>query len=331
MAPNFRDAYMQQWNLDTQYELKHDLLLDVAYVGSKGTRLIIARDINQSEPGGTAPYPAFSAITMNSSEGDSSYNALQVRSEKHASHGLAFLASYTFSKSLDDASGLFGTKAEPGYPQNSYDLPADRGLSNFNVKHRFVFSSIYELPFGTGQRWLTEPGIANRVFGNWKFSGILTLQSGQPFTVTRGVDQSGTGTIALGDIDRPDLVGNPNVGGPVAGNPGCIAPAQVHTVANWFNPCAFAAAPGEFGNAGRNILIGPDFKDTDFSVLRDIRLGRESRLLQFRAEFFNLFNHPNFDLPNSNFDTSTFGALQSANEYGGRPPRQIQLGLKFIF
>jgi hypothetical protein len=105
----------------------------------------------------------------------------------------------------------------------------------------------------------------------------------------------------------------------------------VHTVANWFNPCAFAAAPGEFGNAGRNILIGPDFKDTDFSVLRDIRLGRESRLLQFRAEFFNLFNHPNFDLPNSNFDTSTFGALQSANEYGGRPPRQIQLGLKFIF
>jgi hypothetical protein len=268
---------------------------------------------------------------MNSSEGDSSYNALQVRTEKHASHGLAFLASYTFSKSLDDASGLFGTKAEPGYPQNSYDLPADRGLSNFNVKHRFVFSSIYELPFGTGQRWLTEPGIANRLFGNWKFSGILTLQSGQPFTVTRGVDQSGTGTIALGDIDRPDLVGNPNVGGPVAGNPGCIAPAQVHTVANWFNPCAFAAAPGEFGNAGRNILIGPDFKDTDFSVLRDIRLGRESRLLQFRAEFFNLFNHPNFDLPNSNFDTSTFGALQSANEFGGRPPRQVQLGLKFIF
>ena len=331
MARNFKDAYMQQWNLDTQVELKHDLLLDVAYVGSKGTRLIVARDINQSALGGTPPFPAFGGITMNSSEGDSSYNALQVRSEKRASHGLAFLASYTFSKSLDDASGLFGTKAEPGYPQNSFDLSADRGLSNFNVKHRFVFSSIYELPFGRGQRWFAEPGIANRILANWKFSGILTLQSGQPFTVNRGVDQSMTGTIGLGTIDRPNLVGNPNVGGAVAGNPGCSAPAQVHTVADWFNPCAFVAAPGQFGNAGRNFLIGPDFKDVDFSVLRDIRLGGESRLLQFRAEFFNVFNHPNFDLPNSNFDGNAFAALQSANAFGGRPPRQVQLGLKFIF
>jgi outer membrane receptor protein involved in Fe transport len=331
MSPNFKDAYMQQWNLDVQYELKHDVLLDVAYVGSKGTRLIIARDINQSKLGGTPPFPAFGGITMNTSEGDSSYHALQVRSEKRTSRGLAFLASYTFSKSLDDASGLFGTRAEPGYPQNSFDLSADRGLSNFNVKHRFVFSSIYELPFGTGQRWLAEPGIANRIFGNWKISGILALQSGQPFTVNRGVDQSGTGTIALGTIDRPNLVGNPNVGGPVAANLGCIAPAQVHTVADWFNPCAFAAAPGKFGSAGRNFLIGPDYKDVDFSVLRDIHLGRESRLLQFRAEFFNLFNHPNFDLPSSNFDGNAFGALQSANAFGGRPPRQVQLGLKFLF
>jgi hypothetical protein len=120
---------------------------------------------------------------MNTSEGDSSYHALQVRSEKRASHGLAFLASYTFSKSLDDASGLFGTRAEPGYPQNSFDLSADRGLSNFNVKHRFVFSSIYELPFGTGQHWLAQSGVVSRILGNWKVSGILTLQSGQPFTV----------------------------------------------------------------------------------------------------------------------------------------------------
>ena len=331
MARNFKDAYMQQWNLDTQYELHQGLLLDVAYVGSKGTRLIVARDINQSALGGTAPYPEFGPITMNSSQANSSYNSLQVRSEKHTNHGLAFLASYTYSKSLDDASGLFGTRAEPGYPQNSFDLSADRGLSNFNVKHRFVFSSIYELPFGSRQRWLSEPGAANHIFGDWKLAGILTLQSGQPFTVNRGIDQSGTGTIALGDIDRPDLVGNPNVGGAVSANPGCVAPADVHTVANWFNPCAFEAAPGRFGTAGRNILIGPTFKDLDFSLLKDIPLGRESRLLQFRAEFFNIFNHPNFDLPNSNFDTSTFGALTSVNEFGGRPPRQIQLGLKFLF
>lgn len=332
MSPNFKDAYMQQWNLDTQYQLQRGLLLDVAYVGSKGTRLILARDINQSALGGTPPYPEFGPITKNSSEGDSSYHALQVRAQKQASRNLAFLASYTFSKSLDDTSGLFGTRAEPGYPQNSFDLSADRGLSNFNVKHRFVFSYIYELPFGSRQRWLSSPGIANRIFGNWDLSGILTLQSGQPFTVVRGVDQSHTGTIALGDIDRPNLVGNPNVGGPVAANPGCAAPAQVHKVADWFNPCAFAAAPGQFGDAGRNFLIGPQFKDLDFSVIKNIQWGKsEARMLQFRFEFFNLLNHPNFDLPNTVFDAGAFAALQSANAFGGRPPRQIQLGVKFLF
>lgn len=332
MSPNFKDAYMQQWNLDTQYELKNGLLLDVAYVGSKGTRLVLARDINQSTLGGSPPYPEFGPITMNTSEGDSSYNALQVRIQKQASHNLAFLSSYTFSKSLDDTSGLFGTRAEPGYPQNSFDLPADRGLSNFNVKHRFVLSYIYELPFGSHQRWLTEPGVANKVLGNWDISGILTLQSGQPFSVNRGIDQSGTGTIALGNVDRPDLVGNPNVGGSVAANPGCVAPTQVHTVADWFNPCAFEAAPGHFGDAGRNILIGPQFKDLDFSLLKNVQLGKnEARMLQLRFEFFNILNHPNFDLPNSTFDASAFGALQSVNAFGGRPPRQIQLGVKLLF
>ena len=331
MSPHFRDAYMQQWNLDTQTQLAQGLLLDVGFVGSKGTHLIVQRDINQAPLGGSPPYPEFGPITMNSSVADSSYNSLQVRAEKKAAHGLAFLASYTFSKSLDDSSGLYGTLAEPGYPQNSYDLSADRGLSNFNVTHRFVFSSIYELPFGTQQRWLAEPGIANRIFGDWMLSGILTLQSGQPFTVSRGVDQSGTGTIALGNIDRPNVVANPNVAGPVAANPGCEAPAQVHTVADWFNPCAFVAAPGAFGDEGRNSNIGPEFKDLDFSLLKNVHLGSESRFLQIRFEFFNLFNHPNFDLPSTNFDSSNFGALQSSNAYGGRPPRQIQLGVKYVF
>jgi hypothetical protein len=127
-------------------------------------------------------------------------------------------------------------------------------------------------------------------------------------------------------------VGNPNIGGPVAANPACAAPSQVHTVANWFNPCAFAPAPGTFGDAGRNILIGPQFKNLDFSLLKNIQLGKsEARLLQFRFEFFNILNHPNFDLPNNIFDASAFTAIQSANAFGGRPPRQIQLGVKFIF
>jgi hypothetical protein len=121
------------------------------------------------------------------------------------------------------------------------------------------------------------------------------------------------------------------VAGPVAANPGCVAPSVVGVPQMWFNPCAFVAAPNAFGDEGRDALIGPRFDDLDFTLLKEVPLKSEARLLQLRLEVFNIFNHPNFDLPNNNFDSTTFGQLQTANAYGSRPPRQIQLGVKIIF
>jgi hypothetical protein len=128
------------------------------------------------------------------------------------------------------------------------------------------------------------------------------------------------------------MVGDPNKAGPVAANPGCSAPTQIHTPNSWFNPCAFANPQNPLlGTDGRNNVIGPGLNNLDFSLLKDIPFRHEGRRLQFRAEFFNLFNIPHFDIPGRTFSGSGFGVVQSANEYGNKPPRQIQLGLKYVF
>ena len=352
IARNYRDGYSQQWNLDLQFEPLRNLVLDAGYVGSKGTHLQDTRNFDQgapgSAPGGASanlPFPAYGNIQLVESAASSIYHAFQFRAEKRLSSGLVFLSSYTFSRSIDDASAEFGTKAETGIPQNSNDLAAERGLSNFNTKHRFVLSSLYQLPFGKGQHWMNGEGVMDYVLGHWQAGGILTLQSGRPFTVNRGTDQSESGTFSLQSnpvsADRPDLVGNPFQAGNIAANPGCVGPSQVRTPQNWFNPCAFMATAGPaFGDLGRNTLLGPNFKDVDFSLAKEFPLYSETRKLQFRAEVFNIFNRPNFDIPNTNFDAGSikpgqvqtiFGQVQSANAFGGKPPRQIQLGLKFIF
>ena len=344
IARNYRDGYAQQWNLDMQFEPLKNLVLDAGYVGSKGTHLQDTRNFDQgapgSAPGGASaklPFPAYGDIQLIESAASSIYHAFQFRAEKRFGAGLEFLAAYTFSRSIDDSSAEFSTKADTGIPQNGNDLAAERGLSNFQTKHRFVLNSIYQLPFGRGQRWLNREGAVGYLLSHWQAGGIMTFQSGRPFTVNRGVDQSQSGNINLQaspvTLDRPNIVGNPFQAGNIAANPGCKGPAQVQTPQNWINPCAFMAPAGPaFGDLGRNTLIGPSFKDVDFSLSKEFPLSGETRKFQFRADLFNIFNHPNFDIPNPNFDAgTTFGQIQSANAFGGKPPRQIQLGLKFIF
>ncbi len=327
LARNLKDAYMQQWNLDVQYQPAKEFLLDVGYVGSRGNHLINLRNLNQALPGQPLPYPSFApSVYITDNSGDSSYNALQVRAEKRSNVGGTFLAAYTFSRSIDTGSSLFGSAAGSS-AQFGGDIRAERGLSDFNANHRFVLSYVYELPIGSGHSFLGH-GIPGKALSHWQVSGIFTWQTGQPFTVTRGVPQSGT--VPTGGSDRPDVVSDPFTPGPVAANPGCAAPSQVQTPRNWFNPCAFVAAPGRFGDLGRDTLIGPGFSNLDFSLLKEAAFTERQRL-ELRAEFFNIFNHPHFDLPNGNFDSSAFGQLQTSNAYGSRPPRQIQLGLKYIF
>jgi hypothetical protein len=265
---------------------------------------------------------------------------MQLRSERRVGEGLTFLAAYTFSKSIDDVSSVFGGSVGSGLPQNSYDPQADRGLSDFNAKHRLVVSSVYDLPLG--RKWMKRPGLGKSVLGSWQAAGILTAQTGSPFTVNLPSSQSGSAIAAFGNPYRPDLVSNPYVPGPVMANPnpachttisqGGLAADAVNQPTSWFNTCAFVQPPaGQFGDAGRNIMTGPGMENLDFSMYKNIILRRESHRLQLRGEVFNLFNHPNFDIPSHVFESPNFGQVLSENAYGNKPPRQIQLGLKYIF
>lgn len=267
------------------------LLLDLAYVGTKGTKLSGGRDLNQAVAGGgSRPYPQFGPIATIEPRASSSYHALQTRVERELSPGQALLAAYTWSKSIDDASSLLGVAdSESLFPQDSNNLRGERSLSTFHASHRFVLSYLQQLAFGKGQRWRSHSA-ARRLLGDWEVGVILALQSGHPFTVLRSIDQSGTGPGPAGDLrDRPDLIGDPYQPGPVPNHPdpachatvsrGGKAADVVHDPASWFNPCAFAA-PGtkRFGNAGRNSLIGPGLANIDFSIgkvfpLRRARIG----------------------------------------------------------
>jgi hypothetical protein len=333
VSPQFRDAYMQDWNVDLQYEVQPNWMIDLAYVGTKGTHLPATRDMNEVNPSTQAtPYAEFGSILVAEPRANSIYNALQFRSEKRVSQGLAFLAAYTWSRSIDDDSAVFSGSVGSGVPQNSYDFRADRGLSDFQVEQRLVLSYLYDLPLGAGRKWLNNSGIINRIFGSWQTAGIATVQTGSPFTVNMPSSQAGTSITAFGVPYRPDQVGDPNKAGPVAANPGCSAPAQIRTPNSWFNPCAFASPQDPlWGTAGRNTVIGPGLNNLDFSLLKDIPFRHEGRRLQLRFEFFNVFNIPHFDIPGRTFAESSLGEVQSANEYGNKPPRQIQLGLKYIF
>ena len=332
---------MQQWNVDLQYEIKPNWMVDLAYVGSKGTHLADVRDLNEVNPvTGQSPYPQFSSILYVESAAASSYNSMQFRSERRVAQGLTFLVAYTFSKSIDDMSSVFGGSVGSGLPQNSNDIQGDFGLSDFNAKNRLVISSVYDLPFG--RTWITQHGWRKSLLGDWQAAGILTAQSGSPFTVNLAASQSGSAIAAFGNPYRPDVISNPYTPGPVMANPdpachstisqGGLAADVVDQPGSWFNTCAFVQPPAnQFGNEGRNALIGPSYQNLDFSMYKNIVLHREDHRVQLRGEVFNLFNHPNFDLPNHVLGTPTFGEVLSANAYGNKPPRQIQLGLKYIF
>ncbi|MGI8917323.1 MAG: TonB-dependent receptor domain-containing protein [Pyrinomonadaceae bacterium] len=321
---DLRTAYMQHWNLNVQQELGSKSVLEIAYVGSKGTKLLTARDINQPQPSVLPPGlpfvprpdARFDDINLLESRANSNYHSLQARLQQRFSRGLAALVSYTFAKSIDDASNFFSSAGDPNFPQNSYDVRAERGRSNFDVRHRLSISYSYDLPFGKGKRYFADNGWASTLLSGWQSFGVITWQSGRPFTVAllSEIDNSGTGRsiLGFGANDRPNLVGDPHLGSPSTGS--------------WFNTAAFAfPAPGTFGNAGRNIIDGPGYQSVNASLVKNTNL-TERVNLQFRVEAFNLFNHPNFNLPDNFLGSPTFGQITSA-----RDPRHLQFGLKLLF
>ncbi len=304
---DFGNAYLQSWNLNVQRELTPNLAFMIGYFGSKGTHLIVRRNINQPI-NGVRPFPNLSSaspilpgvaignITQVESAGNSSYNALWLTATQRLRRGLQFNASYTWSRSLDYNS--FSTGGIVG--QDGYSLRDDRGLSDFDARHRLVISALYDLPFR-----------GNQLLEGWQLAIVVQSQSGNPVNIvtSNGAVNGVPGTL------RPD------VNGPVT---------IIGSVDRWFDTPVFTAVP-HFGNLGRNVVIGPGFNNTDFSIIKNTNLNHSVRM-QLRAEFFDLFNHANFGQPGNVVGTPPFGRITNTRFPTGETgsSRQIQFAIKVI-
>jgi hypothetical protein len=305
---HYPNALAQQWSLGVQRQVGKDILVELTYLGSKGTHLPSSLNPNQPRPGSANPvrsYVNFGNITWFQDNANAEYHALLAKADKRLSNGLSFLVSWTYGKSIDEASGpASASDASGNTPQDSQNqFGSNRGRSDFDVKSRLVVSPIWELPFGKGQ------GPFNYAIRGWQVSSIFSLQTGRPFTA----GESGNISLSLQNSDRPNVV------------PGCNPNDGPKTVDKWFKTECFTLPVAAFGNAGRNIITGPGLVNIDFSIARNFAI-REFARLQFRAEAFNSVNHPNFNYPSATQNTATFGHIASAQD-----PRQIQLGMKLVF
>lgn len=320
---------VQKWSLNVQREVAPDTSFSIGYVGTKGTHLLGFYDMNQGQPNANVangnispdsvrPYQGYGQISGYATMFSSNYNALQASLIHRLRNGVSFQASYTYSKTLTDNPGPNGSAYTSTWPQDRYNIRAEYGPADFDHTHMLSFNYSWELPF------FKHANAATKAFlGGWQVSGITVFQSGAPLTVTLPNDQAGVGSYN----QRPNQVGDPFQAGTIAANPTCAAPSQVHTMASWFNPCAFALnAVGTFGNEGSGVLRGPYFQDWDMGLAKNFAL-RESVGLQFQLEAFNVFNHPSWGQPNLSWtDGSPLGAITSATS-----PRLVQLSLALKF
>src|SRR5215469_10264891 len=322
--------YALQYNLNLQREIAPGTILSAGYFGARGNHLPREAEQNPFEPAlghrynPSLPSPLLAVLT----DAQSFYNSFQLSiSQKHA-HNFSWQAFYTLSHSIDDASANFSieTVNDPPTSQDIFDRKGSRGRSAFDVRHNFVANLVYELPLGRGSR-----------FGGWQISSVASVHSNVPFTPVLSFDNADLQSLLTSE--RPDLVGNPYTGvgpnGSRVGTPSC-----------WFNPSAFALPPpGQFGNAGRNILRGPDFAQFDLAVQKDFHLS-EGTKLTFGAEAYNLLNRPNFAVPSNTQSPLTLGGNGDAvfKDIAGDlasnvsrifttvgTGRQIQLDARFIF
>ena len=348
LDPNLKLPYAQDWNFTVEHSFGQGWLLEVGYVGTKGTKLPRFIESNppalcstlplaqqsscisgeQQNVNAYRPYSGcdpsnpglcnYGSIGLITGVTNSNYNSLQTSLRKRLGYGVSFLASYTFSKSLDDVSSFNIAGSAPtlvagenDLAQNPWDLAAEYGRSLFDARQRFVFSYQWELPF-----WKESHTWYQSALGNWQLNGIASASTGTPFTVYDSSDPSlqGSSPEISGFVgDRPNLVGNPNNG--------------PKTASEWFNTQAFQQVTqlGTFGSSGRNNVQAAGLSQWDFGVSKNFRLA-ESATLQFRGEFFNILNRVNFGVPNDDISSPTFGQVQSAGA-----PRQIQFALKLLF
>ncbi|MBK5291872.1 MAG: TonB-dependent receptor [Acidobacteriia bacterium] len=328
LDPNLRSSYTQQWNLTVQKKLPGEVYFDIGYVGSKGTNLTAAFDGNRPlqivTPGPTVPsiasrrpFQGFDNISVTKSIANSTYHSLQVKGERRLARGLSVLGAYTWSHSLSNAdiSSIGGGSFISGI-QDYMDLAGSRSDSVFDIRHRLSLAAIYDVPLFND----SPQAAVKAILGGWQLGTIITEQTGFASALSGVVDTTGTGVVS-----RPNAV---------AGQ-AAMLPAGQRTRERWFNTSAFALpVAGAFGSASRHPLHLPGLNQVDFSATKNFRF-LESHQVQFRAEFFNFFNHVNLGAPGLNIrDPSNFGRITSTNQGAGGMPgdaRVIQFGLKYSF
>ncbi|HEY7302994.1 MAG TPA: carboxypeptidase regulatory-like domain-containing protein [Bryobacteraceae bacterium] len=308
--PRMKTPYSIQRNFSIQHELPSGILLEADYVGSQTVNTLQALTYNLAlpGPGPVQPrrrWPEYSQISFQLNGSPSNYNGLSLKFQKRYSNGLSILSSYTWSHNLD----VFSTERNGGTGvQDPLNWRADYATSVADVRQAFLFSDVYELPFGRGKHWLNS-GLASYVLGNWQWSNIIGLYGGQPINITLGFDNANIGTSSA---QRPNLDGNP------------VPTNQTREL--WINKSAFAVpAPFTYGDAGRNIMLGPSRTNWDMSLAKNFPINETMRL-QFRCDLFNTFNIVNFGPPDSILSSAGFGVITSAG-----PARDIQLSLKLTF
>ena len=317
-SPYYHTSTVYQWSASIQSQLAQNMALEVAYVGNHGLHLNNLHLVgNQPYPGvgplgPRRPWPDFQSLFYTSSDTYSHYDSLTVKLEKRASHGLSGLVAYTYGKSLDDTSG---DSDFASFTQDDNNPQADYGVSDFSIRQTLVVSGIYQLPFGEGRPYLSTGGITNAIVGGWDVAAIVTLATGNPFTVLSAEDYSNTGSLS----PRPDRT---------CGGQGMKAKTD------WFDTSCFtttalaqdfANGTPRFGESGRNILTGPGTFGQDVSLIKRFNLPERVHA-EFRGEFFNALNHTNLALPNA-----TLGAFGYNEIFTANAAREIQLGLKLSF
>jgi hypothetical protein len=311
--------------MSVQQALPAEFVGTVSYVGSKGTHLLTLSEVNVFNPDGTQPYPGFGIVPWRGNRNSSSYEGLSAAVKRSFSRGFLFSANYMWSHEIDDGSNGSGD-GDSLVPENVACQACERASGIWDVRHVLNASAVYQLPFGRGKTYLSDPGIWSSVLGFWELSSAVVARTGFPINVT--VDRSASAVPDGNTTDqRPDLV--PGVS---------LTPPGGSSIGEWINPAVFAIpAPKTFGNAPRDVGRGPGTWQIDSGLGKHIPL-TERFGLEFRADFFNIFNHPQYGLPQADITGSGFGKIiQTVNTttpvspVGTGTPREIQFALRVAF
>ena len=322
--PDSVNPSIDQWNFGIQRLLPGNMVATLDYVGTKGTHLSTLRNLNQQTFNangigtGIIPYPTLGPIEYRDSGGNSSYHGGELTLEKRFSRGLSFRGSYTYSKSLDEAQEHLAAGGTGSFTQNAYNLNERRGPSDFDIRHKFAGSYIYELPFGRGRSYLND-GALSHLLGGWRISGTAGFRTGRPFTIRAG--------------SNDNAVGGSRAGGLVSAFADCLRDGTLskddRDIDRWFDIHAYAqpSPQNRLGTCGRNTLRGPGLTNFDFALARTFQYFGEGRALELRWEMFNMLNTPQFGLPERNFNSTAFGRITTLSG----DARVMQFALKFNF